>query len=98
MPDGLSLEDLSRYTGEPEERLREWRSRGLIGADGDGLTPRDLERVRLVGEEKPVERPLVLPEAAEEPDEHGNGRRVKRVEPRGRVRDGLPRGVRAEPA
>jgi len=48
MPDELTLEQLSRYTGEPEERLREWRSRGLIGADGDRPTPRDLERVRLV--------------------------------------------------
>jgi len=48
MPDELTLEQLAGYTGELEERLREWRSRGLIGTDGDGLTPRDLERVRLV--------------------------------------------------
>ncbi len=48
MPDEMTLEQLSRYTGEPEERLREWRSRGLIGTDGDRLTPRDLDRVRLV--------------------------------------------------
>jgi adenylate cyclase len=48
MLERLTFEDLSRYTGEPEERLREWHSRGLIGADGDRLTPRDLDRVRLV--------------------------------------------------
>jgi len=48
MLDGLSLGELAGYTAEPEERLREWRSRGLIGTDGDGLTSRDLERVRLV--------------------------------------------------
>jgi len=48
MPDELTLEQLSRYTGEPVERLREWRLRGLIGTDGDRPTPRDLERVRLV--------------------------------------------------
>ena len=48
MPDEMTLEQLSRYTAEPEERLREWRSRGLIGTDGDRLTPRDLDRVRLV--------------------------------------------------
>ena len=47
MADVLSLEELARYTGEPEERLREWRSRGLIGA-GDHSSHRDLERVRLV--------------------------------------------------
>jgi len=48
MPDELTLEQLSRYTGEPEERLREWRLQGLIGTDGDRLTPRDLDGVRLV--------------------------------------------------
>ena len=45
----LTLEQLSRYTGEPEERLRDWRSRGIIGkAVQDELTMDDVERVRLV--------------------------------------------------
>ncbi len=47
--DGLTLEQLARYTGEPEERLREWRSRGIIGEDArDDLSLDDVERVRLV--------------------------------------------------
>jgi adenylate cyclase len=46
--DGITLEQLARYTGEPEKRLRDWAERGLIGAAGDGLTHRDLERVRLL--------------------------------------------------
>jgi class 3 adenylate cyclase len=47
--DGLTLEGLSRYTGEPEERLREWRSLGLIGrADSEMFLPEDAERARLV--------------------------------------------------
>jgi len=48
MPDDLTLEQLARYTGEPEDRLRDWRSRELVGGGGDSLTPRDLERVRLI--------------------------------------------------
>jgi adenylate cyclase len=49
MPDQLTLEQLARYTGEPPERLLDWRSRGLIGAaDGDGFTHDDRERARLV--------------------------------------------------
>jgi adenylate cyclase len=44
---GLSLQQLSRYTGEPEERLHDWRSRGLIGGE-DGLEERDLQRARLI--------------------------------------------------
>jgi hypothetical protein len=45
----LTLEQLSRYTGEPEERLRDWRSRGIIGkAVQDELTMDDVERARLV--------------------------------------------------
>src|SRR5207247_7439789 len=47
--DGLTLEQLARYTGEPEERLRDWRSRGIIGDDArDDLSLDDFERVRLV--------------------------------------------------
>ena len=48
MADGLTLEQLARYTGEPEERLRDWRSRGLIGGSRETLEHRDLERVRLI--------------------------------------------------
>ncbi len=45
----LTLEELSRSTGEPEERLRQWRSKGLIGAeDREGFRPEDVEKVRLV--------------------------------------------------
>jgi len=45
----LTLEELSRSTGEPEERLRQWRSQGLIGAEGgEGFRPEDAERARLV--------------------------------------------------
>ena len=48
MADELRLEELARYTDEPEERLRDWRSRGLIGGGSDKLTHRDLERIRLI--------------------------------------------------
>jgi adenylate cyclase len=49
MPDVLTLEELAGYTGEPPERLLDWRSRGLIGpTDGDGFTHNDRERARLV--------------------------------------------------
>ena len=49
MGDGLTLEQLARYTGEPEERLRDWRSRGIIGDDArNDLSLDDFERVRLV--------------------------------------------------
>src|SRR5574341_1116347 len=49
MADELSLEQLARYTAEPEERLRDWHSRGAIGRPESGsLTTDDVERVRLV--------------------------------------------------
>ena len=45
----FTLEQLAAITGEPPERLLDWRSRGLIGArDGDGFTHNDRERARLV--------------------------------------------------
>jgi adenylate cyclase len=44
----LSLEDLSRWSGEPPERLEEWRSFGLIGRDPAGFTAEDLELAGLV--------------------------------------------------
>src|SRR5436190_21760712 len=45
----LSLEELGKQTGELPERLREWRSLGLVGAPGqDAFGLRDVERVRLI--------------------------------------------------
>jgi len=44
----ISLEDLSRWTGEPPERLEHWRDLGLIGGAGGGFTPDDLELAGLV--------------------------------------------------
>ena len=45
----LTLEELSRHTGELEERLRHWRSLGLIGRDGEhDFALKDAERVRLI--------------------------------------------------
>ena len=49
MPSAFTLEQLAAITGEPTERLLDWRSRGLIGSsDGDGFTHNDRERARLV--------------------------------------------------
>ncbi len=49
MGDELTLEELARRTGEPVERLRQWRSLGLIGAEGgEGFRPEDAEKARLV--------------------------------------------------
>src|SRR5262245_8783033 len=45
----MRLEELSDCTGEPVQRLREWRSLGLIGAQtDDALSREEVERVRLV--------------------------------------------------
>jgi len=49
MSEELTLEELSRSTGEPVERLGQWRSLGLIGAEGgERFRPEDVEKVRLV--------------------------------------------------
>ena len=49
MDDTLTLAELAGFSGEPPERLREWRSRSLIGGGAvDGFTHRDMERVRLI--------------------------------------------------
>lgn len=48
MTEPISLEDLSRWTGEPPERLEHWRDLGLIGAAGGAFTPDDLELAGLV--------------------------------------------------
>ena len=47
MGTALSIEELARRTGEPVERLEDWRARGLVGT-ADGLASQDVERVRLV--------------------------------------------------
>src|SRR2546421_11895606 len=45
----LSLEDLANRTGQNSERLEQWRSLGLIGAEGrKGFDARDVHRVRLI--------------------------------------------------
>src|SRR5262249_59609375 len=45
----MQIEELSDRTGEPVQRLREWRSLGLIGTQtGGAFSPEDVERVRLV--------------------------------------------------
>jgi len=44
----VSLEDLSRWTGESPERLVEWRALGLIGTEGVAFTSEDLELAGLV--------------------------------------------------
>ena len=45
----LSIEELSRRTDEPMERLRHWQSLGLIGAeDSERFRAEDVERARLV--------------------------------------------------
>jgi adenylate cyclase len=45
----ISLQDLAQRTGESAERLREWRSLGLLTQDsGNGLSLEDVERVRLI--------------------------------------------------
>lgn len=45
----ISLDALSAHTGEPVERLREWRDLGLIGAGReDAFAVEDIEVVRLI--------------------------------------------------
>lgn len=49
MTDGLTIEQLARYTGEPEGRLRDWQARGIIGhAASDKLDIYEVEKVRLI--------------------------------------------------
>jgi adenylate cyclase len=49
MADGLTIEQLSRFTGEPEEHLRDWAERGLLRASVDGMFDSDeVERIRVV--------------------------------------------------
>src|ERR1043166_7655463 len=46
---GKSIEELSEWSGEPPEALREWHALGLIGGGGDDFSPDDVERARIVG-------------------------------------------------
>ncbi len=49
MSEALSIVDLARRTGEPVDRLREWRALGLISApDQEWFGPEAVERTRLV--------------------------------------------------
>ncbi len=49
MPEGLTLAQLARYTGEPGERLHDWLSRGILGSAAEPtLSLADVERVKLV--------------------------------------------------
>jgi adenylate cyclase len=49
MGDQLTLAQLSRYTGEPEERLRDWAGRGLLRESVDAMFDSDeVERTRVV--------------------------------------------------
>jgi class 3 adenylate cyclase/YHS domain-containing protein len=44
----LTVEDLSRFTGEPAERLEAWRQKGLLGGGTGGFRTEDIEAVRLI--------------------------------------------------
>jgi adenylate cyclase len=49
MREELSLRDLSQRSGQPPERLEEWRSLGLIGrGDAEAFGPEDVQRARLI--------------------------------------------------
>ena len=45
----MTLEELSEWSGERPDDLREWRSLGLVGGSGDEFAPDDVERARVVG-------------------------------------------------
>jgi class 3 adenylate cyclase/YHS domain-containing protein len=68
MTDQLSLVELSRTTGEPEERLAEWRERGLIGR-GEEFTRGDIERAHLV--QLCLRRGIRLDDIVEAAQRHG---------------------------
>jgi len=46
--DCFSLDDLSRLTGEPPDRLLAWREAGLLGCDEDGFRQEDIGKARLI--------------------------------------------------
>jgi class 3 adenylate cyclase/DNA-binding transcriptional MerR regulator len=49
MSEELTLRDLSQRSGQPPERLEEWRSLGLIGrGDAEAFGPEDVKRARLI--------------------------------------------------
>ncbi len=50
VPDPLSISEVARRSGEPVDRLREWRDCGLIGKpDAEHFTHEDVEVIRLIG-------------------------------------------------
>ena len=66
----LTLDDLSRFTGEPRERLEEWRRRELLsGSEGEDFVREDIERVRLVA--MCLRRGIALDDIAEASQKHG---------------------------
>jgi class 3 adenylate cyclase len=91
----LSIEDLARWTEEPVERLREWRSLGLVGTKGDGkFEPADLERARMV--QLLLRRGIGLEMIAQAEEEQGFLRRyLETVFPEG-VRPAYPLAEAAE--
>jgi len=70
MADSLTLEDLSRRTGEPVARLQLWRSQGLIGKEGsDEFDLVDVGRARLIHDMLHYGHSLeAIAEAARRPD------------------------------
>src|SRR5207249_10901758 len=49
MADELTLRELSQFLGEPLERVREWRSLGLIGRESaETFGSEDVQRARLI--------------------------------------------------
>ena len=49
MPNKLSLQELAKRTGEPEARLKQWQSAGLIGrGDAGAFSQEDVGRARLI--------------------------------------------------
>src|SRR5437667_1302234 len=44
----MSLEELSKWSGESTEHLLEWRSLGLVGGGRDDFGPEEVERARLI--------------------------------------------------
>jgi adenylate cyclase len=82
MGDELRLEELAQRTGEPEKRLREWHSLGLIGKTSDGFNEEDAVRVWLV--QLCLRRGITLDAIAQaEREEDLLGRYLELLYPRG---------------
>src|SRR5213594_2184065 len=49
MADEFTLREFSQFLAEPLERVREWRSLGLIGRESaETFGPEDVQRIRLI--------------------------------------------------